>query len=442
MAWYEYIAWVSGSLFCLLSLAFIITSFREREKRAALLGLVVLVPLCLLWFLILTELQVHRKTVLGGGLAGFAVVVTAFFLPLGKKDSLEISGQLERLDERDIIFSRAKYDAGTEAYQEYYARHPELKSIDDTIRRLPELCKPGSVLYHELESRIPDSNFGVLEDMRGLAEGFASGDTVDVDPAAMSRRLKWLANYYGAVGAGIARLKEDHVYTHVGRGPGVYGERVDLDHSFALVFTVEMDRLLVRQAPRMPVLLESGRQYLRAAMIAIPIASYIRSLGYSARAHTDGNYRIVVPPVAVDAGLGEIGRIGLLMTPNLGPRVRLGAVTTDMPLIPDAPVSFGAIDFCQTCRKCAENCPAGAISYGERKNVRGVRKWQVHQEACYAYWRKIGTDCAMCVSVCPYSKEKNFVHNVVRLATRQSVAARRLSKLADDFFYGRTLRSV
>ena len=70
-----------------------------------------------------------------------------------------------------------------------------------------------------------------------------------------------------------------------------------------------------------------------------------------------------------------------------------------------------------------------------------VEKWFVNHETCYTYWRKIGTDCAVCVNVCPYSKPHAFVHNIVRFATRQSVVARRVAMWADNFFYGRFPRS-
>ncbi|MFQ6114439.1 MAG: reductive dehalogenase [bacterium] len=306
---------------------------------------------------------------------------------------------------------------------------------------MPKLGGPGSESYHVLDSPISDASFDFLEDVRTTAEGAVSSADVDMDPAAMSRRLKGMARYYGAEKAGVARLNRAHVYTHVGRDLGKYGERIELDHSHALVFTVEMDRFMVRQAPGLPVILETANQYVRAAAIAIRIGYYIRSLGYSARAHIDGNYGIVLPPVAVDAGLGEIGRIGILMTPGLGPRVRLGAVTTSMPLALDKPISFGAIDFCEGCNKCAENCPSGAIPKGERKVLRGVEKWVVKQEACYTYWRKIGTDCALCMSVCPYSKPNTLVHGAVRFAAKQSRVARRITRWADDLFYGQFPRS-
>ena len=90
----------------------------------------------------------------------------------------------------------------------------------------------------------------------------------------------------------------------------------------------------------------------------------IRSLGYPARAHIDANYRVVCPLVARDAGLGEIGRMGLLMTPGPGPRVRLAVVTTDVPLVSDERLRDDSmIDFCTRCKKCAEVCQPDAISF-------------------------------------------------------------------------------
>ena len=441
MTWYDYIGWIMGCILIFFTGAFIVTSVLEKEYRAALLGMVVLFPLCVVWFVLVTQLHEYRATFLSFGIVGIVLLGLTFLLPVGKKGSLNIVGSVERVDERDIIFARMRYVAGSESYTDYYERHPELKAIDDNVRSMPELCEPGSECYDVLDSPIPDACFEFLEDIRERAEGTPGSKDVALNPETMSRRLKGLVRYFGAKSAGIAVLNQNHVYTHIGRGQGKYGETIALEHEYALAFTVEMDRFMIQQAPGLPVLFESANQYVKAAAIALPIAYYIRSLGFSARAHIDGNYRTIVPPVAADAGLGEIGRIGLLITPEFGPRVRLGAVTTNMPLIPDKPVSFGVIDFCESCRKCAENCPSGAIAKGDKKYVRGVEKWTVNQEACYTYWRKTGTDCAVCVNVCPYSKPDTFVHNTVRYGAQQTVAARRVAKWADDLFYGRFPRS-
>jgi ferredoxin len=195
---------------------------------------------------------------------------------------------------------------------------------------------------------------------------------------------------------------------------------------------------MVRAAPNAPAVMESGRQYVEAARIAVQLAAAIRKMGYPARAHIDGNYRLVAPLVARDAGLGEIGRMGLLMTPRLGPRVRLGVVTSSLELVADRPTrDTTVLDFCERCRKCADNCPAGAIPVGGRTEIDGAMRWCIDGDACFRYWSTIGTDCARCMSVCPYSHKDNPVHNAVRWGIRRSALFRRAAVRLDDVFYGR-----
>jgi epoxyqueuosine reductase QueG len=112
-----------------------------------------------------------------------------------------------------------------------------------------------------------------------------------------------------------------------------------------------------------------------------------------------------------------------------------------MPLLPDQPVSYGIVDFCERCLKCAYNCPSGAIPKGERTVLRGAEKWVLDADKCYIFWRKVGTDCAICMKVCPYSKPGTFIHRATRFAIERSVVARQAAVWADDFFYGRHPRS-
>jgi reductive dehalogenase len=233
-------------------------------------------------------------------------------------------------------------------------------------------------------------------------------------------------------------LQPYHVYSHIGRGSGEYGAPITLDHRYAIAFTVEMDHAMMGTAPNAPTTMESARQYVEAARVALQLGYLIRSLGYPARAHIDGNYRVIAPLVARDAGLGEIGRMGLLMTPELGPRVRLGVVTTDLSLIPDQrDDDTSVIDFCRICQKCAETCPSQSIPLGDREEIDGALRWRINADSCFRYWNRIGTDCGRCMTVCPYSHPNNAVHNLVRWAVRRSGAARRAVLWMDDVFYGR-----
>jgi ferredoxin len=343
-----------------------------------------------------------------------------------------------RIDERDIMFSRGRLEPGSPNYEAYYATRPENQAGDDKTRLLPGLLSPRSSAFHPLVFASTDASFGLTEALRDAVDGPVAVERAEADAASMTGFVKDLARYYGALAVGVAELRPYHFYSHVGRGTGQYGAPITPDHRYGIAFAVEMDLALVGTAPYAPTVMESARQYVEAARVAVQLANFVRLLGYPARAHIDGNYRVVAPLVARDAGLGEIGRMGLLMTPALGPRVRLGVVTTDLPLIPDGRGgNTSVLDFCSICKKCADCCPPHAIPQGDRAEIDGALRWRINDAICYRYWHAVGTDCARCMAVCPYSHPDAAVHNLVRWAIRRSGAARRVAVRLDDLLYGR-----
>ncbi|WP_053001217.1 4Fe-4S dicluster domain-containing protein [Kosmotoga pacifica] len=311
---------------------------------------------------------------------------------------------LKRYDERDTMFARMVYKEGTKAYKDYYSRHPERKAIDDELRNMPALCSPETPTYHPIDSKIPDANFRFLTDIRELVEGEKKPTKTSVEPEQISGRLKELTLYYGAKHVGIAKMQDYHYYSHRGRLLEYYGDEVKDLLPYGIAFTVEMKREGVEKAPLIPEIIESSRAYVEAAIIGMQLAYFIRELGYSARVHMDGNYLVIAPLVAQDAGIGVIGRHGLLITPTYGTSVRLGVVTTDLPLVPDDRFEIDIAKFCEICGVCASVCPGRAIPTGSRKFINGELRWQIEQEKCYAFWRKVGTDCGVCMKTCPFGK--------------------------------------
>jgi ferredoxin len=362
--------------------------------------------------------------------------VVALLTPITEKPSLG-GRPSRRVDERDIMFARGRLVRGSPEYEAYYAMRPENKIGDDNTRALPGLLSNEAQLAEPLAFAAAEASFDLTEAVRAHVDGEVARQRVERSPEIWTAAIKKLALSFGAVDVGVAELRPYHVYTHVGRGTGTYGEPIVLDHHWAFAFSVEMDHGQVSHAPGAPAVEESARQYVEGAKIALVVASWIRRLGYPARAHIDGNYRVIAPLVARDAGLGEIGRMGLLMTPRLGPRVRLGVVTTDMPLVADKPGDdMSVLDFCTVCQKCAVNCPVGAIPTGDRTPVDDGLRWAIDSETCYRYWNLVGTDCATCMRVCPHSHPDNLAHNMVRSVIRRSATARRVMLWLDDVFYG------
>ncbi|PLX32714.1 MAG: hypothetical protein C0600_01750 [Ignavibacteria bacterium] len=343
-----------------------------------------------------------------------------------------------RIDERDIMFSRWRLEPGSSRYREYYARHPERENIDQSFRDAPGLLKSGASLYHPLMFAAADATFDTVDQLHALVDGPVHDRQQDISAEELSTFLKGWLLQLGAHSVGITLLRDEHCYSHVGRGER-YGEPVTPQHRFALALTVEMDHEMVRSAPAGPIVMESSREYLRSGALAVQAAQMLRRMGWPARAHIDGRYEVVCPLVARDAGLGDIGRMGLLMTPRLGPRVRIAVVTTDAPLLTDSPSHDEAmLDFCLSCRKCSATCPTEAIPPGDRIDAEGAARWQIDSEACFSFWNQSGTDCGRCMSVCPYSHQNNLLHNSVRWIIARSALARRLAVPLDDLIYGRT----
>ena len=418
--------------------AFAVTSLREREYRAAGISLALAVVISGLLLSALGLPAQVRTLVLLGLLAIFLILLVLFLLPVG---GIEPGPETPRVqvDERTIMFARANLEPESSDFEDYYQAHPEHFKADQRTRRKPGLLSPGARLTEPFSIAAARGSFYLTEALREAVSSEKAPEKIAASPQELTAYLKSLAVHYGALDVGVTDLKPAQLYSHIGRGSGPYGAPITLEHPFAVAFTVEMDFQNTAAAPHPAQIMESSRQYVESARTAVQLAAAIRALGYDARAHIDGNYRVITPLVARDAGLGEIGRIGLLMTPRQGPRVRLGVVTTSAPLETDPPQPNPALlDFCRICRKCAENCPSQSIPHGERRFDNGVLRWKLDPDTCYRYWTSVGTDCGRCLAVCPYSHPDSWAHNLIRWGIDRSGLFRRAALLLDDLFYGKS----
>ena len=397
-------------------------------------------------------------------LVSFLILAALFFFPIrGRRFDPVIPGRFN--DERDTMFSRNEIKPGDERYERYYHDHPEKLEPDLRWRAKPGLLKEGSTYYNSYAFAAAHASFEAVEaffDLRSKSRGRGAkgmeslssqqskatrdpGQVVDYETGysiePLTTFIKEWCRKMGAHSVGIAGMKDYHFYTVGGRKER-YGKPVENNHPFGIALTVEMDYEMTMSGPDAPIVMESARQYLNSGMIATQLALTLRELGYEATTHIDANYDLICPLVARDAGLGEIGRMGLLMTPALGPRVRIAVVTTDAPLLADRPShSDSILDFCTHCEKCAKVCPSAAIPYGKRAaDSQGVKRWQLNQEACFTYWCQAGTDCGRCMAACPYSHKDNLLHRFARWGINNNIIFRRTAIMLDDIIYGRKPR--
>ena len=185
------------------------------------------------------------------------------------------------------------------------------------------------------------------------------------DTETNTRRVKRAAALFGASLAGVCVLDRRWIYSPAylmtPEGGKTDTNIVPEEFKYAIAIAVEMDYDGINCSPAGPASVATGLGYSKMAFTAGLLAQYIRGLGY--QAIPCGNDTACSIPIAIDAGLGEIARNGLLITPEYGPRVRLAKVLTDLPLIPDRPIEFGVRDFCLICEQCAQKCPSKSIMF-------------------------------------------------------------------------------
>ncbi len=363
-------------------------------------------------------------------------------VPTYEKD---IVGDIERWDERDIVFARtALFHAfGPESpeFKAYYEGHPEYLEYDTKISSLSGLGKTGGIDNPMFQAQFA-ACYKIGADF--CVDGEPAPQKTEIPPERAAKKIKALARFIGADLVGIGLLRQEWAYSHVGRARGSdagfqpRGTPIETGHhTNAIALGFQMDYDLIQTAPDFPILLATTKGYAMGAWVSVQLAEYIRMLGYSARAHHLANYQVLVIPVAVDCGLGELSRAGLLITKELGLSLRLAAVTTDMPLTHDDPVDVGAQSFCDYCKICAEECPIGAIPMGDKVESNGILKWKLDEQKCYRYWQAVGTDCGICMTTCPWTKPQNWFHKAMSVPATVAGPHQALMTYADKLFYGK-----
>lgn len=272
-------------------------------------------------------------------------------------------------------------------------------------------------------------------DDKGTVEGFTHYYTnqrrgpeqkaADLGTREHSTRVKKAATLFGAGMVGICELDRRFVYSHYyNRKTGENPELVLPEKlRYAIMLILPMNYELGRTFPSALSGTTTGAGYSQSLSCANQLAQFLTNLGYTAVASMNDTALNI--PLAIQAGLGEYGRNGLLITPKYGPNVRIAKVFTDLPLLADKPMRFGVKEFCEICRKCSSSCPVRAIPEGRPQSEppnfsshRGITKWTVNAEKCFKFWVGMNSDCAICIRVCPYNKDyRKWYHRLgIRLA--------------------------
>ena len=287
---------------------------------------------------------------------------------------------------------------------EKYAREDDHPIPCDPQSRYP-LIVPLVVLdYGSLMARLKQmryisryllgSIFQMAKGARAVRRNPRAGKT-RIDEATLSE-LEAYARNLGVTDIGYTRVDPKHIFQ---------GFRVLYGN--AMVFTIEMDRGKIRKAPSIPSFIEVFRTYYKVGVAVNLIADFLRERGFNANAGPAIGGEVNYIPVARDAGLGEVGKNGLLISKNNGPRIRLAAVYTDIENLPFAEATpdsatYGWVrDYCENCNLCIGKCPGDAIFEKPITLADGGPKFVDHTKCAGPF--SVNNGCTLCIRYCPFS---------------------------------------
>ena len=275
-----------------------------------------------------------------------------------------------------------------------------------------------------------------------LQDGEAKQEKTKIDPNNAADLIKATGYFLGADAMGISRCPEWSWYSHDAAGHVIEPPH---DQAISMIIDQGYSTMDGSSGDDWIAVAQSMRAYLRFSLLGGVIAKQIRNLGYKAKAHTVMDGEVLQPPLLLLSGLGEVSRIGeVILNPYLGPRLKSGAVTTDLPLAHDKPIDFGLQKFCDSCNKCARECPSGAITAGPKLMFNGYEIWKSDSQKCATYriTTQGGAMCGRCMKTCPWNLEGLFSEKPFRWAAMNVPAAAPILAKLDDVVENGALNPV
>ncbi|MCB0844000.1 MAG: [Fe-S]-binding protein [Bacteroidetes bacterium] len=209
------------------------------------------------------------------------------------------------------------------------------------------------------------------------------------------RKLESFIYSLGISQLGYTKVKPDFIFN---------GFKVLYDN--AIVISMEMKREDMRHNPSDEATKEIWRTYSSLGVAVNKIASFLRERGYNCHASPAVGGDVMIVPIAQQAGLGAVGKNGLLITPEFGPSQRLAAIFVDIENLPQTRIEdnehLWVRDFCETCNHCIKKCPGQAI-YEETKTLEDGYPQFIDREKCAPAFSK---NCSICISSCPFFNGK------------------------------------
>ena len=173
----------------------------------------------------------------------------------------------------------------------------------------------------------------------------------------------------------------------------------------AIVLSMDMKKTCLQKAPSIITSKEVWRAYASLGKIINQLSKYLRKKGFQTQAGPALGGETNYPYLAQKAGMGYIGKHGLLISKGNGPSQRIAVVYTNIENLPftDNDSYSWIPEFCEKCNCCVRTCPSQAIFKKTQVLHNGGKRHIDYKKCAMPFSTTAG--CSVCIKECTFFKK-------------------------------------
>jgi len=202
---------------------------------------------------------------------------------------------------------------------------------------------------------------------------------------SLIKDLEEKSNRMGIVSIGYSKISDD-----------ILDENDMLEYSNAIVLTFPIGMDIINEIPSDKTQELNNDLYEKFGNITYELSDYLREEGFATQVAHPMEGLTDLSKLGQEAKLGYIGKNGLLITPELGPRLKVSAILTTIENLPYSQENSHewVRNYCKRCSKCIKACPEEALI---EKNDK-LAKANIIDEKCIG----CSQGCTYCIEACPF----------------------------------------
>lgn len=170
----------------------------------------------------------------------------------------------------------------------------------------------------------------------------------------------------------------------------------DLEYNNAIVMTIKIWDEIIKESPSEKAKNMNSKLYKNFKEITFILSKFLEENSYKTQVVIPNEKLLNLPMIAQEAGLGYIGKNKLLITPNLGPQVKIAAILTNIENLPFSKKNKHSWikNYCERCDECIKECEENSL----QKSKYNPQKSDFNSEKCTGSTQA----CTFCIEKCPF----------------------------------------